>query len=403
MYVLLMVTGVVVGVIGAVMIAFGVPINEFSLGNTLIVSGTTSLSAGLILIGLAVVVRQLGRIADALDGQVPRAARLAELPEAASAPRPAPPRVPFPPKPASRDGREAPTPEPRVGEVGPEARLGEPPVESRRPLDLRPGEPRPDTAEAGGRLRPIIPPVANNHGAAAEVEESVPLSPQVSPDAPARGGAIFPRPASDRAPAIPSARTAPDVPARAVGSAAAEVLRGPRLDAPWRPTSPAERDRQGEAAAPSERPARGLFDSLWPPESGRKPGEAIRSEPRMPGAPAPRDEQDTPPDAPPDVPQPDMSSAERDEAPAEREALEEGAAPVGNGAPAAEQPVPEAEPSAAPAPVEERRAVSILKSGVVDGMAYTLYSDGSIEAELPEGTIRFTSIDDLRRHLDQHS
>ena len=36
--------------------------------------------------------------------------------------------------------------------------------------------------------------------------------------------------------------------------------------------------------------------------------------------------------------------------------------------------------------------MSILKSGVVDGMAYTLYSDGSIEAELPSGTIRFESI-----------
>jgi hypothetical protein len=27
----------------------------------------------------------------------------------------------------------------------------------------------------------------------------------------------------------------------------------------------------------------------------------------------------------------------------------------------------------------------VVKSGVVDGMAYTLYADGSIEANLPEG------------------
>jgi hypothetical protein len=45
--------------------------------------------------------------------------------------------------------------------------------------------------------------------------------------------------------------------------------------------------------------------------------------------------------------------------------------------------------------------VSILKSGVVDGMAYTLYSDGSIEAELPQGTMRFGSIEDLRAHLER--
>jgi hypothetical protein len=46
---------------------------------------------------------------------------------------------------------------------------------------------------------------------------------------------------------------------------------------------------------------------------------------------------------------------------------------------------------------------SVLKSGVVDGMAYSLYSDGSIEAQLPEGMMRFASIDELRAHLDQRS
>jgi hypothetical protein len=46
-------------------------------------------------------------------------------------------------------------------------------------------------------------------------------------------------------------------------------------------------------------------------------------------------------------------------------------------------------------------SVTVLKSGVVDGMAYSLYSDGSIEAQMPEGMMRFASIDDLRAHLDQ--
>ena len=46
-------------------------------------------------------------------------------------------------------------------------------------------------------------------------------------------------------------------------------------------------------------------------------------------------------------------------------------------------------------------SVSIVKSGVVDSMAYSLYSDGSIEAQLPEGMVRFSSIDELRSHLDQ--
>jgi hypothetical protein len=53
-----------------------------------------------------------------------------------------------------------------------------------------------------------------------------------------------------------------------------------------------------------------------------------------------------------------------------------------------------------PARAEEQAAVTVLKSGVVDGMAYSLYSDGSIEAQMPEGMMRFSSIDELRAHLD---
>ena len=56
-----------------------------------------------------------------------------------------------------------------------------------------------------------------------------------------------------------------------------------------------------------------------------------------------------------------------------------------------------------PARAEDRSEVTVLKSGVVDGMAYSLYSDGSIEAQMPEGMMRFTSIAELRAHLDQRS
>ena len=44
---------------------------------------------------------------------------------------------------------------------------------------------------------------------------------------------------------------------------------------------------------------------------------------------------------------------------------------------------------------------SVLKAGVVNGMPYTLFSDGSIEAQLPEGTLRFGSITELRNHIEQ--
>ncbi len=62
-----------------------------------------------------------------------------------------------------------------------------------------------------------------------------------------------------------------------------------------------------------------------------------------------------------------------------------------------------AEANGGPARPEDQREVTVLKSGVVDGMAYSLYSDGSIEAQMPEGMMRFASIDELRAHLDQRT
>jgi hypothetical protein len=64
--------------------------------------------------------------------------------------------------------------------------------------------------------------------------------------------------------------------------------------------------------------------------------------------------------------------------------------PNGGGAPRAE---PQAPPPSRPA------TPTVLKSGVIEGMAYTLYSDGSIEAELAQGSMRFDSIPALRAYL----
>jgi len=69
-----------------------------------------------------------------------------------------------------------------------------------------------------------------------------------------------------------------------------------------------------------------------------------------------------------------------------------------------ETPVSDDADEAAPPsrPAADARSISILKSGVIDGMAYTLYTDGSIEAQLPQGTMRFASIEELRTHLEHH-
>ena len=64
-------------------------------------------------------------------------------------------------------------------------------------------------------------------------------------------------------------------------------------------------------------------------------------------------------------------------------------------------PLPLPEANGGPVRSEDQPQVTVLKSGIVDGMAYSLYSDGSIEAQMPEGMMRFASIDELRAHLDQ--
>jgi hypothetical protein len=109
----------------------------------------------------------------------------------------------------------------------------------------------------------------------------------------------------------------------------------------------------------SERPAGPSFDALWP--KGPRP---LRPAPPVPAQAA-------------------VEPAEEPET-----SFEPAAATV-------QTLAPDAVAEAAPEPV------SVLKSGVVDGMAYTLYSDGSIEAQLPQGMLRFGSITELRNHIEQ--
>ena len=51
------------------------------------------------------------------------------------------------------------------------------------------------------------------------------------------------------------------------------------------------------------------------------------------------------------------------------------------------------------APAATTPDATVYKSGVIDGMAYTLFMDGSIEAELPQGKVRFASVDELQKYL----
>src|SRR5450631_1977222 len=102
---LLFVVGAITAMVGVGMVGYGIPISEFSFGNTLIVAGTTAAVGGLIVIGLGVVVTHLQRIAEVLATRAPVRPSRPETLEAAAgsraAPVPAQGRMPFPSNPKS--------------------------------------------------------------------------------------------------------------------------------------------------------------------------------------------------------------------------------------------------------------------------------------------------------------
>jgi hypothetical protein len=83
-----------------------------------------------------------------------------------------------------------------------------------------------------------------------------------------------------------------------------------------------------------------------------------------------------------------------------------GPQPANEPAPEPEPSLPREAPAVEPEPEQEAQVPAgaprpaVLKSGIVDGMAYTLYVDGSIEAEMPHGTLHFASIEALREYLE---
>jgi hypothetical protein len=294
MAVLLFSVGTFALVAGLVMVGFGIPINEFSFGNTLISAGTTAAVGGLIIIAVGVAVGQLRRIAEGLAGDLPaRYAQPMDLVEATGASSPAvaiPDRVPFPPRPKTV------TSFPKMGSL--------------------PGIPT-NTASDDGYGQFAAPTLPNPEEAPMAVEDEISLSPPQ-----------------------PSGGSAPKAEVRGLAG------RGQEPATSWKPSS-ASTPQVGSPPRPLQ-PAR--FDAMWPPEA-KSPKSSVSDDVKPPSASA------------------------RDKFPPER-------------------PEPE---------VQKPRAVAILKSGVVDGMGYTLYVDGSIEAELPQGTLRFASINELRSHLEKNS
>jgi hypothetical protein len=311
MIIVLQVVGALAALIGVVTIGIGIPVKEFSFGNTLIVAGTVGLCTGLILLGLSVVAMELRLVARRLATGNSR-------PAAEPRARPTLPAFPAP-------GTTAAAP----GEAGP-AFSQPPPIVPQAELAGAPAAPWHE--EPAGRARP------------------------------------------------------PDVPAEAA-------------------------DPEQAASAPAQKPRRNLMFQSSVRKDRERPGASadFRAQPPMAppvaemGVPRPANFEDAWPRQ--DRPRAAERNADRPadraaELPSQRRA----GRPPPSPAPAESNPPSATAERAPPARTEEPPAgVTVLKSGVVDGMAYSLYSDGSIEAQMPEGMMRFASIDELRAHLDQRS
>ena len=357
MSLLLYVVGAVALVLGAITIGFGISI-ELSFGNSLVVAGTSAAVGGLIVIGLGSVVAQLQRISEALGTRTPiRPSRLPEMFEAPGAPHAGAARVPFPPKPKS--GFQSPPPP------------VEPPLAAPAAADAPASEARPASEEMPAEDHFAAPPrLPNPDEPPVEVHEEVSLSPFQAAAAPAETGE--------------AARPAPPFSFGGTGDRHTET----EIDHGWR-LPPIPGRPQPEAAPPpmSEEPPippaapqTTHFNSMWPAAEPKtaKPATTVF------GKAAPEVEPQTELKADP--------AAGLEAEPETGSKLEPAVSPA---------PAEPTEPEAADG-AGEAHTVAILKSGVVDGMGYTLYVDGSIEAELPQGILRFTSINDLRNYLENN-
>ncbi|MFL6797692.1 MAG: hypothetical protein ACJ8F3_09805 [Xanthobacteraceae bacterium] len=351
MSLVLLILGIVLALAGIATVGFGIPVNEFSL----VIAGTTALAGGLVLVGLSAVVSELARVAEGLKARPP--ARYPPRQADADAPAHS-----FTPAPAASSAASRPLQDVIQTATPPLRQRNEPSVREPRPAEPYPNLPAVAThsavevsASAIERLRSSIPrterPRADS--SAAETEQVA-----VSPN----GGASPPGGTNRRR--LPE-RTDFETggPSEEAGNAAAaDTSKASRLDFLFR-----SRPRSG---APAQAES---FDAFWPAD-GRAQAAAGDDQQQAAAAAYPAEPQG------------------QFHAPVQTQARAEQAEAQGDLSPAAER-----------LGSDEPRSSAILKSGVVDGMAYTLYADGSIEAKLPHGTVRFASIAELRAHIESNA
>jgi hypothetical protein len=347
MYLLLLVFGVLLGAAGILLAASGLSLREGSFDAGLFTPGIVSTVGGLLLIGLGLALRTLQRIERALAARaMPRVARGGEFAEAGETSDHSgdPGFLPLPTQ-ASPLHHSA-TAATRLGVEQPASGAVEKSLE---------------TARVGDRSFPPLPNIAASAANEANAETDT-----------GRFGK------------------------QGNGAAAARI--SPRLPIGAR------------SSAQTERPKAPAFDALWP--KGSRPMRITQPVPtQTAAAPAiePQQNAEQTPETTADtvaqgwvaqsaVAQGAVTQGAVAQGAAAQDAVAQGA--VTQGAVAQDAVTQDAVTQDA---VTQGAAqpVSVLKSGVVDGMTYTLYSDGSIEAQLPQGTLRFGSITELRHHIEQ--
>jgi hypothetical protein len=296
MMVVMLVAGFGFVLAGLLAIGFGIPVKEFSFGNTLILTGVIGVCTGTIMLGLWMAVRELKNVARRLG------AGISAEPHGEVVAQPLAPRAPTPGDGGFLFSRDQPPAAEHAGHAEPAA----------------PAPPWHEEAASRDRPRSEMPP---------ETEPA-----EAAPPAKPKRNLLFSsssRKERERAQTRTSEPLPPDI-----------------LSPELRPNPPAAPPPLEATEAP---PA--SFDTAWPKSERPRPLDEVPPQRRSPRPPSP----------------PSSTFSEN--------------AAIGRN--------------------EDQPQVTVLKSGVVDGMAYSLYSDGSIEAQMPEGMMRFASIDELRSHLDQ--
>jgi hypothetical protein len=360
---------------GVFVVGFGFPIRETTFGSALLVAGAVAIAGGFVTIGLAAAVAELRRVAAALKARVPAVPRPLRPVERqdGSEKRPGPPRMPFPARPdAEAPAPDSPVPTQPAQQAPPMQRI--PATQSVQPIpSAPPARPIPSFPEAvgaqpaypvaaqpayprPGALRPVpAPPVEEHREEVAPPNGPHPSSPEWLRRAFAEIAAAQPGTGTNSGRYQDDLRSADDWP-RTSPPPAAKFITPPEAESPdWR-----QRDAGGES---------NMFEAVWP--SGRQ--------------------------RPADISVPEKHDEERRE-PFQSRRPAEPTTRLAEFQPHRMAAPPPVQPASAPSPPPALQ--SILKSGVIDEMAYTLFTDGSIEAQMPDGTMRFASIDELRRHLD---